>query len=112
VRRFGIEEPGTLVIIHDELDLPPGRLKVKVGGGTAGHNGLKSIQAHLHANEFVRIRIGIGKPPSPEAGADYVLRRPSARQRAELEQSVAAAADLIELLAQEGVDVAMNRANG
>ena len=112
LRRFGIDDPLRLVIVHDELDLPPGRLKVKVGGGTAGHNGLKSIQAHLHTNEFVRIRIGIDKPPSPEAGADYVLRRLSARDRRVLEVSVAEAADAIELLAADGVEAAMNRVNG
>jgi peptidyl-tRNA hydrolase, PTH1 family len=111
VRRFGIEEPLALVIVHDELDLPPGRLKVKIGGGTAGHNGLKSVQSHLHTNDFVRVRIGIGKPPSPEAGADYVLRRPSASQRRALEQSVADAADVVELLVREGVEAAMNRVN-
>ncbi len=112
VRRFGIEDPRALVIVHDELDLAPGRLKVKIGGGTAGHNGLKSVQAHLHTNDYVRIRIGIGKPPSPQAGADYVLRRPSAGQRRELEQSVAEAADAVELLIADGVEAAMNRVNG
>ena len=56
---------------HDELDLPPGRLQVKIGGGTAGHNGLRSVQSHLHSAEFLRVRIGVGKPPSPAAGADH-----------------------------------------
>src|ERR1700683_1922986 len=68
-----------LVVVHDELDLPPGRIQVKVGGGTAGHNGLRSLQSHLHSTDFVRIRIGVGKPPSAAAGADHVLRRPSKR---------------------------------
>jgi hypothetical protein len=63
-----------LVVVHDELDLPVGRLKVKVGGGLAGHNGLRSIKAHLHDDDFVRVRIGVGKPRRP-AGADHVLRR-------------------------------------
>ena len=63
VRRHGIEDPHRLVIVHDELDLPVGRIKVKVGGGLAGNNGLKSIKAHLHTDDFVRVRIGIGKPP-------------------------------------------------
>jgi peptidyl-tRNA hydrolase, PTH1 family len=63
VRRYGVDDLGRLVILHDELDLPSGRVKIKVGGGTAGNNGLKSIHAHLHDPGYVRVRIGIGKPP-------------------------------------------------
>jgi PTH1 family peptidyl-tRNA hydrolase len=70
VRRFGIDEPTRLVIVHDELDLPTGIVRVKIGGGLAGHNGLRSIKAHLHDDAFVRVRIGVGKPPSKEDGAD------------------------------------------
>ena len=69
------------MVVHDELDLPPGRVKVKEGGGTAGHNGLESIRAHLHSGAFVRVRIGIGKPPGRQEGADYVLRRPGKAER-------------------------------
>jgi PTH1 family peptidyl-tRNA hydrolase len=58
VRRYGIEDPTRLVVVQDELDLPTGRVRVKVGGGLAGHNGLRSIKAHLHTDEFVRVRIG------------------------------------------------------
>ena len=76
VRRHGIDDPQHLVIVHDELDLPVGTLKVKVGGGLAGNNGLKSIKAHLHTDDFVRVRIGIGKPPGKAQGADHVLKRP------------------------------------
>ena len=76
VRRHGIDDPHRLVIVHDELDLPVGRLKVKVGGGLAGHNGLKSIKAHLHTDDFVRVRIGIGKPPGKAQGVDHVLKKP------------------------------------
>lgn len=112
LRRFGVEDPGRLVVVHDELDLPPGRLRVKVGGGTAGHNGLRSLQAHLHTTDFVRVRIGIGKPPGRQAGADYVLRRPSRREREQLDVSVAEAADAVETVVTEGVDAAMNRFNG
>ena len=64
VRRFGIEDLHRLVIVHDELDLPLGRMKVKVGGGLAGHNGLRSIRAHLHSDDFVRVRIGVGEKVS------------------------------------------------
>ena len=76
MRRFGIEDLTRLVVVHDELDLPLGGLQVKAGGGLAGHNGLRSIKAHLHTDAFTRVRIGIGKPPGgKERGADHVLRR-------------------------------------
>jgi PTH1 family peptidyl-tRNA hydrolase len=111
VRRFGIEDLADLVVVHDELDLPPGRLRVKVGGGLAGHNGLRSIRSHLHADDFVRVRIGIGKPPDPQRGADHVLRRPSRAERDVLAEVVARAADAVELLVTEGPDAAMQQAN-
>jgi peptidyl-tRNA hydrolase, PTH1 family len=109
VRRFGVEDPERLVIVHDELDLPPGGIQVKLGGGLAGHNGLRSIESHLHSTGFARIRIGIGKPPGE--GADHVLRRPSRRDREALEATTAAAADAVELIAASGVAAAMNRFN-
>jgi peptidyl-tRNA hydrolase, PTH1 family len=110
--RFYKIPPERLVVVHDELDLPPGRVKVKVGGGIAGHNGLRSIQAHLHSPDFVRVRIGIGKPPGRQSGADHVLRRPSRRDRDVLDVAVSAAADAVELIAGGGVEAAMNRYNG
>jgi peptidyl-tRNA hydrolase, PTH1 family len=100
-----------LVVVHDELDLPPGRIRVKAGGGTAGNNGLKSIVAHLHTNDFLRVRIGIGKPPGAQSGADYVLRRPSRSDRALLDVAVEQAADAVETLASDGVEAAMNQFN-
>ncbi|MGH9085959.1 MAG: aminoacyl-tRNA hydrolase [Acidimicrobiales bacterium] len=111
VRRHGIDDPHRLVIVHDELDLPVGRLKVKLGGGLAGNNGLKSVKAHLHTADFARIRIGIGKPPGRAEGVDHVLKRPSKRDRAELDVVVAEAADAVEVILDEGVAVAMNRYN-
>ena len=111
VRRHGITDPERIVIVHDELDLPLGRIKVKRGGGLAGHNGLRSIKAHLHTDAFVRVRIGVGKPTSKEHGADHVLRRPPKRDRLELDVSVNEAADAVELIVSEGVDAAMNRVN-
>ena len=74
--RFGIDEPASIVIVHDELDLPPGTVRLKAGGGLAGHNGLRSVQSHLHSSDFLRVRIGVGKPPSAAQGASHVLRRP------------------------------------
>jgi peptidyl-tRNA hydrolase, PTH1 family len=111
VKRHGITDPENIVIVHDELDLPLGRLKVKRGGGLAGHNGLRSIKAHLHSDAFVRVRIGVGKPVTKEYGADHVLRRPSKRDRLELDVSVNEAADAVELIVSEGIDAAMNRVN-
>jgi PTH1 family peptidyl-tRNA hydrolase len=111
VRRFGPVPLGQVVVVHDELDLPTGRLKVKVGGGTAGHNGLKSVHAHLHDDGYVRVRIGIGKPPGRRQGVDHVLRAPGRAERELLELAVQQAADVVELMAAEGVAAAMQRAN-
>lgn len=111
VRRHGITDPERVVVVHDELDLPAGRVKVKRGGGLAGHNGLRSIKAHLHSDSFLRVRIGVGKPSRPEAGVDHVLRRPSRVTRAELEVALEEAADAVEMILSHGVDAAMNRYN-
>jgi len=111
VRRYGIDDLSGLVVVHDELDLPVGRVKVKEGGGTAGHNGLKSIHSHLHDPGYVRVRIGIGKPPGRRMGADHVLRRPGSQEREVLELAVVHAADAVEVIATLGVAEAMNRFN-
>jgi PTH1 family peptidyl-tRNA hydrolase len=105
-------EPGHVVVVHDELDLPPGRLKVKVGGGLAGNNGLKSIRSHLHTDGFVRVRIGVGKPPGRMEGADHVLRRPGKAERTELDIVVQEAADAVEVIVADGAERAMDRFNG
>ena len=81
VRRHGIDDPHHLVIVHDELDLEVGRIKLKLGGGLAGNNGLKSIRQHLHTDDFARVRIGIGKPNDKTQGADHVLKRPGKGDR-------------------------------
>ena len=111
LRRTSLTDLTRLVIVHDELDLEPGRLQVKFAGGLAGHNGLRSIVATLKTQDFARLRIGIGKPASKEQGADYVLRRPSGARRAALARDVAAAADAIELLLELDFDVAQQRIN-
>jgi PTH1 family peptidyl-tRNA hydrolase len=111
VRRHSVTDLRHLVVVHDELDLPVGRVKVKIGGGTAGHNGLKSIQAHLHDNGFVRVRIGVDKPPGKRQGADHVLRRPSKAEQAALGVAVEVAADAVEAILKEGPQAAMNRFN-
>jgi PTH1 family peptidyl-tRNA hydrolase len=111
VRRFGIDDLADLVVVHDELDLPVGRIQVKAGGGLAGHNGLKSIKAHLHSDAFTRIRVGIGKP-SGKQGIDHVLSAPAKSEKAELQVSVELAADAVEVILEEGVVAAQNRFNG
>lgn len=110
-RRHGITDPAQIVVVQDELDLPLGRVKVKQGGGLAGHNGLRSIKAHLHTDAFLRVRIGVGKPVSKEQGANHVLKRVSKRERTELDIAVQEAADAVELILSDGIDVAMNRVN-
>jgi peptidyl-tRNA hydrolase, PTH1 family len=113
VRRYGITDLARLVVVHDELDLPLGTVRVKAGGGLAGHNGLRSIKAHLHSEAFTRIRIGIGKPPGgKDKGADHVLSAPGKRDREELKVSVEVAADAVESILAEGVPAAQNRFNG
>ena len=97
------------MVVQDELDLPLARVKVKQGGGLAGHNGLRSIKSHLHTDEFLRVRIGVGKPADKDQGADHVLKRVSKRDRVELDIAVQQAADAVELIVSEGIDAAMNR---
>ena len=111
VRRFGIDSTQDIVVVHDELDLPVGRVKLKTGGGTAGHNGLESLHAHLHDDSYVRVRIGIGKPPGRQAGADHVLRRPGRAEREELDVAEEVAADAVEAIVRSGIEVAMQRFN-
>lgn len=111
LRRHGIEDLHRLVVVHDEMDLPPGTLRVKVGGGLAGNNGLKSIKVHLHSEDFVRVRLGIGKPPGRQQGVDHVLRRPGKAERVELDVAMADAADAVELILTDGPEPAMTRYN-
>ncbi len=105
--RYGVSDPASIVIVHDELDLPPGTVRLKAGGGLAGHNGLRSVQSHLHSSDFLRVRIGIGKPPSAAQGASHVLRRPPKAVRELLATSVQTAADAVERIAADGMDAAM-----
>ena len=111
VRRYGIEDETRLVVVHDELDLEPGRVKVKLGGGLAGHNGLRSIRDHLHTTDFGRIRIGVGKPPSKGTGAGHVLRKVPKAQRTELDIAVQIAADAVETVVADGWETAMQKVN-
>jgi PTH1 family peptidyl-tRNA hydrolase len=107
VRRYAIDGPGSIIVVHDELDLPVGAVRIKVGGGLAGHNGLRSITQHLHTQDYLRVRIGVGKPPSKERGAAHVLNRVPAKDRELLDVAVQRAADAVELIVAEGADAAM-----
>jgi PTH1 family peptidyl-tRNA hydrolase len=110
LRRHDLD-PDRLVVVQDELDLPPGRIKVKFGGGLAGNKGLQSIKAHLGTDEFARVRIGVGKPPGRQQGAGHVLKRPGKSERTELDITIEEAADAVELIVTDGVDAAMLRFN-
>lgn len=111
VRRYGIDDLERLVVVHDELDLEPGRIKLKVGGGLAGHNGLKSIRDHLKSDEFLRLRIGVGKAPGRMRGSDWVLKRFGQADRELVDEVVVSAADAVEMLLTEPPTTVMNRIN-
>ena len=109
--RHGVA-PEQVVVVHDELDLDVAELRVKSGGGLAGHNGLRSIKSHLHSDAFQRVRIGVGKPTSKEHGADHVLSKFSKRDREAVDVTIELAVDAVEMIAGAGVEAAMNRYNG
>ena len=111
VKRYGIDDPTKVVVVHDELDLPVGKIKVKAGGGLAGNNGLKSIKGHLGTDAFLRVRIGVGKPPGSQQGRDHVLRRPGKRERDALDVAIAEAGEAVERILAEGVEAAMQHHN-
>ena len=100
-----------LVVAHDDLDLEPGRLQLRCGGGLAGHNGLRSITQVLGTQEFGRLRIGIGRPGHKGQVTDYVLKRPTGARRTQLEVDVARAADVIEMLVDSGFEAAQRQVN-
>jgi PTH1 family peptidyl-tRNA hydrolase len=101
--------PERIVVIHDELDLDFDRLRLKLGGGDNGHNGLKSIRASLGTGDFFRVRVGIGRPPGRQDVADFVLSNYSTAERKVLPLQVDTAADAIETLITEGLEKAQQR---
>ena len=101
-----------IVVVHDELDLPFGALRLKRGGGEGGHNGLRSTSSALGSKEYVRVRFGIGRPPGRQDPADYVLREFAGTEKKELEFLVDRAADAVELVLTSGLETAQNRYNG
>ena len=90
-------KPDEILVVHDELDFPPGTVKLKQGGGIAGHNGLKDISQRLATHDYWRLRLGVGKPPAGEEGADYVLQKPSAEDRAAIDAAIARAIEVMPL---------------
>jgi len=101
--------PDQVMVVHDELDLPFGVVRLKRGGGSAGHNGLKDITKALGTPEYVRVRAGIGRPPGGRDAADHVLRAFSAAERKEVDFLVADAADAVEAVLADGFTAAQQR---
>jgi PTH1 family peptidyl-tRNA hydrolase len=111
--RFFRVAPENVVVIHDDVDHPFGRLQIKDGGGHGGHNGLKSIISHLSSNAFRRVRIGVGRPPDSRIPvADYVLSDFYPEEERALEELLWQVADAVEVILKDGIQAAMNRFNG
>ncbi|MDQ1632624.1 MAG: peptidyl-tRNA hydrolase, family [Frankiaceae bacterium] len=100
--------PEQLVVVHDELDLPFGTIKLKRGGGHGGHNGLRSLDQSLGSKEYLRVRVGIGRPPGRQDPADYVLKDFGSGERKELPLEIERAADAVEAVVIEGLEPAQN----
>jgi len=109
--RFFKVEPKQVLVVHDDVDLEAGRLQARAGGGLAGHNGLRSLAQHLGSQDFLRLRIGVGRPGrgDPRPVADWVLS-PFAPEE-DAEALIARAADAVEMIAQEGLEAAQQRYN-
>jgi PTH1 family peptidyl-tRNA hydrolase len=103
--------PEMLIVVHDEIDIPFETLRVKTGGGTAGHNGLKSIVSHLGTNDFVRVRVGVGRPRGEKAAANHVLNDFSGAERKVLPDLLDEAAEAVERIIEVGSERAMNEVN-
>ncbi|OLO99632.1 aminoacyl-tRNA hydrolase [Mycolicibacterium porcinum] len=106
--KFYSVPPGRIVVIHDELDIDFGRIRLKVGGGEGGHNGLRSVASALGSKDFQRVRIGVGRPPGRKDPAAFVLESFNAAERAELPTICEQAADATELLIAQGLEPAQN----
>lgn len=100
-----------IIVVHDELDLPFGQVRIKVGGGHGGHNGLRDLQQKLGTNKFVRVRVGISRPPPQWDVADYVLAKWTAEEAHGLAEVVDTAADAVEAVLRDGPVAAMNHFN-
>jgi PTH1 family peptidyl-tRNA hydrolase len=107
--RFYKIAPEEILVVHDELDFPPGTAKLKLGGGVAGHNGLKDIQAQLGAQGFWRLRIGIGHPGDRDVVADYVLNAPTPDERLLIEASIERGLEVMPLVLAGDLQGAMQK---
>ncbi|MHA6696116.1 aminoacyl-tRNA hydrolase [Homoserinimonas sp. A520] len=107
--RFYKVDPSRLIVVHDELDIPFDSVKLKQGGGHGGHNGVRDIASALGTGDFIRVRVGIGRPPGRQPAADYVLRDFSSAERSALPNLLTDAADAVELIASEGLTAAQLR---
>lgn len=107
--RFFKVEPAGIVVLHDDLDLPFGTIRLKLGGGEGGHNGLRSLSKSLSTRDYLRVRFGIGRPPGRMDPADFVLRDFSAAERRELPVLLDHAADAVEALLADGLEAAQNK---
>jgi peptidyl-tRNA hydrolase, PTH1 family len=103
--------PERIIAVHDELDIPYGALRIKLGGGDNGHNGLRSMRSSLGTGDFYRVRVGIGRPPGRQDPADFVLSNYSATERKDLEINVVEAADAVESLVADGLEKTQQRFN-
>ncbi|MDQ2708236.1 MAG: aminoacyl-tRNA hydrolase [Actinomycetota bacterium] len=108
LRWFGVAAT-ELVVVHDDLDLGFGAVRLKRGGGEGGHNGLRSVSQSLGTRDYLRVRFGIGRPPGRQDPADFVLRRFSAGERSELDLAVELAADAVQALLADGLEPTQNR---
>ena len=102
-------KPEEILVVHDELDFPPGVARLKQGGGIAGHNGLKDISQRLATHEYWRLRLGVGKPPPGREGADYVLERPPAEEKSAIDAVIDKAIELLPLMIAGDMQSAMNK---
>lgn len=109
--RFHRITPAEMLVVHDELDIPPGQLRLKFGGGLGGHNGLKDISAHLGTQDYWRLRVGIGHPGDRNEVVNYVLKSPRREERAELDASLDRALALWPFIQRGDWNAAMQRAN-
>jgi peptidyl-tRNA hydrolase, PTH1 family len=109
--RFYKADPERLIVVHDEIDLPYGDIRVKFGGGDNGHNGLKSVRKSLGTGDYYRVRLGVGRPPGRQEPASWVLKPFAATERRELDLHVGRAADAVESLVTDGLERTQNAYN-
>ncbi|MEE2903645.1 MAG: aminoacyl-tRNA hydrolase [Myxococcota bacterium] len=103
--------PEDIIVVHDELDIEPGRIKLKKGGGHGGHNGLKSLVKHLPNANFTRVRLGIGRPPPRWETANYVLGKFTKQEQPIIEEVIRSATKAVEVILEEGLPSAMKEYN-